>query len=295
VRADGGAAFVDAKNGTVAMNERGEFVVRSRMRPSFDRLPEYAAFAKEIPTWKYGEQVFAFESFDALTRYDWRFAMRDLFHLHTGKHDAEAGDRIRPSVAKIVATEASFPDLYPADVLAAAKTRGFGPGTTPVRIAREGDRLMISDGRNAPQQLGGKIAPALLDRFPIADGGIAYLSFDHELRAAGDPPKRVYSWAIKLWNDALDTIDLVYADAVQPLREHQRGGSGILDLHHTYPMGRVLLPNSDDQERAMVRVYAGAADAHTESLDFDLVTLLSEMAAGSARRESGQVYRPAPV
>jgi hypothetical protein len=258
--ADGGYSFVDAKNGTLAMNENGEIVLRSRMR-----LP---------PDHKYGEQVLKFPNLEALYAYDFSRATQD---------------------AKTVATEQTFRELYPAELLPVNPKRGFGPGTTPVRIERRGDSLFVSEGKHAPQLFAGKVPPDLSDRLPIKDGAVVYLSFDHELRVLEDrrgdilAPKRVYSSTLKLWNPQLDRIDLVYGDAVQPLLPHQRGGSGIVDLHHTYPMGRVLVT---DGERTVVRVYAGAADAHTESYDFDLAALLAEMAEGSDRRRNGQVYRP---
>lgn len=275
-----GYRFVDAKNGTLAMNEQGEIVLRSRMR-----LP---------PDHKYGEQVLKFPNLEALLSYDFSRA---------------------PNEMKTVATEATFKELYPAELSPVTPKRGFGPGTTPVRIERRGDSLFVSDGKFAPQKFAGKVPPDLSDSmpiigsragkavppedtsqsYPIADGAVVYLSFDHELRVLEDrrddvvAPKRVYSSTLKLWNPELDRIELIYGDAVQPLMPHQRGGSGILDLHHTYPMGRVLVEEGD---RTVVRVYAGAADAHTESYDFDLAALLAEMAEGSERRASGQVYRP---
>ena len=104
-------------------------------------------------------------------------------------------------------------------------------------------------------------------------------------RADVEAVKRVYSASIKLWDKSLTSIDKVFADAVQPLLPHQRGGSGILDLHHTYPMGRVIVDG-------LVRVSSGECDAHTASYDFDVMALLLEMANGGAREASGQVYRP---
>ena len=149
---------------------------------------------------------------------------------------------------------------------------------------------------------------ALSAQFPVADGGVVHLTFDHEVRycvdrrssAAGsdvdnavndvnavDAVKRVYTASIKLWDASLTTVKKVYADAIQPLAPHQRGGSGILDLHHTYPMGRVII--GDD--KPVVRVTSGECDAHTASYDFDVMKLLTEMSDGGAREQSGQVYR----
>lgn len=73
----------------------------------------------------------------------------------------------------------------------------------------------------------------------------------------------------------------------KPIRPHQVGLSGILDLHHAaYHMGVMLLPEESD--RCTVRVTAGEADAHTASYDWDLTKLFAELSS-SERRESGQV------
>jgi hypothetical protein len=72
---------------------------------------------------------------------------------------------------------------------------------------------------------------------------------------------------------------------------HERGyHSGIADLQHVYPMGREIIANSGGG--AKIRVSLGASDAHTEVVMVDPIQLLMEMAPGSARRKSGQVYSP---
>jgi hypothetical protein len=44
-----------------------------------------------------------------------------------------------------------------------------------------------------------------------------------------------------------------------------------------------------------VQLSLGVSDAHTELVEVELVTLLKEMAPGSERRASGQVYGIDPV
>lgn len=278
--------FVDAKNATVAQNTRGELVVRSRMRPDFGALPP------EQPRWDYGEQVFVFASWDDLTGYDWRNGLDDLF--------GTAGDeaRIRPLEAKVIATERSFSELYPAELLPETPKLGFGPGTAPLMLTRRDDTLWVSEGPGSEAHFAGKFSHILSDQLPIGDGETKFVTFDHDLRVLedrrfGEPAKkRVYTGTVKLWSEGLDTLELVYAQAMQPRAEHTYRGTGILDLHHTYPMGRVLAGHPEDPARTITRIYAGAADAHTESVELDLVTLLSEMAEGSERRASGQVAPP---
>jgi hypothetical protein len=122
------------------------------------------------------------------------------------------------------------------------------------------------------------------------------LTFDHEIRffeqrlGATRFCKRHYSAAVKLFDPSLTRVELYYADVIQPKTPEERGlDSGIIDLQHVYPMGRSLLEVND---RGIVRVFAGASDAHTTVYDFDLLKLLTEMADDSPRRKSGQVYCP---
>jgi hypothetical protein len=285
-RTSDGFSFLDAKNAVVAMNEDGQLVVRTRFRPS----PNDPAFSgSAVKPWGYGEQVFVFSSFADMQAYDWSHALEDLL-------GAASEDRVRPLAAKIVAVDDTLKELYPKELLAKGKGKGFGPGAPPVRVRRVGDEIFLSEGKGAREMKIGVVPRELRDRFPIADGGVSHLTFDHEVRycvdrrasSQGDVDavKRVYSASIKLWDRSLTKIEKIYADAVQPLDAHQRSGSGILDLHHTYPMGRVIAGD----ERPVVRVSSGECDAHTASYDFDVMALLVEMADGGARERSGQVY-----
>lgn len=292
LKADGGYAFLDAKNAVVATNEDGHLVVRTRFRPQSDD-PAFAAHPGVKP-WGYGEQVFVFTSFDEMQSYDWSHALDDVLAGHAGRL-AQVEGRVRPLQAKLIAIDDTFHELYPKNVLAPGKGKGFGPGTAPVRVRRVGDEVFLSEGKGAPERNIGVVPASLQKTFPLADGAVTHLTFDHEVRYcvdrrasdAGpvDAIKRVYSASIKQWDAQLTTLKRVYADVIQPLQRHQRTGSGILDLHHTYPMGRVIL-------NGLVRVTAGECDAHTASYDFDVMQLLAEMADGGAREATGQVYRP---
>jgi hypothetical protein len=270
-------------------------VVRTRFRPQADD-PAFAAH-KSVKPWAYGEQVFVFASFAQMQSYDWSHALDDVLAAQDGSVSQDA--RVKPLTAKLVAVDDTYRELYPREILTPGKGKGFGPGAPPVRVRREGDVVYLSEGKGAKEQKLGVIPEALRATFPVAAGDVVHVSFDHEVRycddkrasAAGDvvATKRVYSASIKLWDASLTTVKKVFADAIQPLALHQRSASGILDLHHTYPMGRVIV---GDDEAALLRVTSGECDAHTASYDVDVMALLGEMADGGAREQRGQVYRP---
>ena len=72
-----GYTYVDAKNGTIAVNELGQIVVRTRLRPDFD-----SSFIKSLAgaqRWKYGEQIFVFSDWTHFQSYNWNDALIDLF------------------------------------------------------------------------------------------------------------------------------------------------------------------------------------------------------------------------
>jgi hypothetical protein len=289
-------AGLDAKNGVLYQNDAGEIVLRSRMR-GFDLCPSYA------------EQVWVFANWSDFLAYqkDWKGWHEDLsegFH-NAGRVEPRA-DRVRPLRANVVATEASFPELYDEQRLAAKKTqapgesphyRGFGPGTRPVRLEREGDKLYFSDGPSSPKHYAGTIPLRQRDRFVLGDGEVKTLTFDHQLRVLEldvdglTIPRRVYTGSFKLWNADADRIELIYADALQPVTPHSRGG-GIADLEHVYPEGWVEVPGKSKDDPARVALYCGVADASTERTELDLVTLLLEMSEGSKRWATGQVGPP---
>jgi hypothetical protein len=292
---DGSWSIVTAKNGVIAENELGQIVVRTRMIPDFARSPEYAAVADRVAPWKYAEQVFVFDRLEDFRSYDWRFALDDLFVGELAERSTAGGERVRPVQAKIVARDDSFREFYRPSSIDPAGPRGFGPGTRPVRIERREDRLFASDGKGGSERCFGVVPEADLASFPLAEGAVAYLTFDHELRSLRDVrdgvviPKRVYTASARLWDPTLTRIQLVYGHLLQPRTAHERGRTGVLDLHHVYPMGLTI---SERRGRPVVRVYCGAADAHTTSYDVDLMQLLLEMSAGSRRRALGQVYSP---
>ena len=284
-----GKSAVDAKNAVVSHNELGQIVVRTRMRPDFK-----AADVKQLAggkSWAYGEQVFVFQDEAALRAYDWSHALEDLFQPGT------AAGRVRPVSARVLVTDAQLHEAQDDPRVLAAKGKGMGPGTQPVRVRRQGDELWVSEAHGAPEHRAGVIPRRQRAGYPLADGEVKYVAFDHEIRWFGDHrddatfTKRHYSMSVKLFDASLTRIDGYYADVVQPTRRYERGGgSGILDLHHVYPMGRTLGARGG---KTVVRVTGGASDAHTPLYEFDLVKLLGEMGAGSPRRASGQVYVPA--
>lgn len=285
-KADGNYRFVDAKNATITQNEKGNIVVRPRLRPDFGDAEVKALF--DGKSWKYGEQAFVFEDMKSFEAYDWNNALEDL----AGKGPA---DRVgsKPLQAKMLITDKDLKELYKDPRVDPSKGKGLGPGTPPVRVVRRGDKLFVSDGKNAPEHFAG-LADASLG---LKDGEATYIAFDHEIRYFQDKrgddsfTKRHYTMSIKQFNPELDKIEAYYGDVIQPRNPAELGvNSGIADLQHVYPMGREVLV--DDQGLATVRVSMGISDAHTELVRVDIARLLKEMAPGSAQRRSGQVYRP---
>jgi hypothetical protein len=230
-----------------------------------------------------------FDDLEHLQRYDWRNALDLVLAAELGVEPMSPPRQTDPLSAKLVMTERSLADFYDESLAVKDKPIGFGPGTRPLRLERRGDQLLVSDGPGAKQYAAGRIE----DDSVLRDGEVVHLSFDHKLRYLFEPEsgaqKRVYSGSITLWEKDLETVRLLYDDVVQPVRPHQVGLSGILDLHHAaYHMGVMLLPQGDG---CTVRVTAGEADAHTVSYDWDLAKLLAELAS-QERRASGQVYLP---
>jgi hypothetical protein len=159
------AGLVDAKNATIAFNEQNQVVVRTRLRPDGEKR------------WKYGEQVFVFNNFQDFQNYDWKHGLDDLA---AGKPSGAAapGDRVRPFLAKELLRDSDIKETYPDPRIVHEKGKGMGPGTPPVRVYRKGNELFISDGKNATDHSAGKVPPD----FPLQDGQVTYLSFDHEIR-----------------------------------------------------------------------------------------------------------------
>lgn len=286
-RTDDGWAFVDAKNGTIAQNEAGEIVVRTRMRPDFSN-PTVKAMAGD-KTWQYAEQVFVFKNWQAFKVYNWNDALVDLF----GKRgqiptESSAG----PSLSKIIILDKDLkenlishdPNLV-VEVRSKAnpnaKGKGLGPGTRPLRIQRKGNRLYTSDGPGMTEHDAGKIPADRLAGFALADGGVTYLTFDHEIRYVKQKVngqnllRRHYSASLKFFDASLTNIISYRPDAIQPKTKYELGfNSGITDLLHVYPMGFVITKSGNS---SVARVYAGASDAHTTIYDFNILQLMLEM------------------
>ena len=247
---------IDAKNGTLDENEAGEIVLRTRMR-GFPLCPGYA------------EQVWVFKDWDHFVEYQrgwngWEQALEEG-HRNGGPIDQVPG-QVRPLRAKIIATEETFPEFYPRELLSRGEPaeeggpekhfRGFGPGTRPVRFERQGNDLYFSGGRHDQLSWAGEIPENLRRGFPIPAGEVRRLPFDHQLRALDVPvyrtlrsqlgmavelqgaavPRRMYPGCAKLLSASGDAIELLYCDLVQPLNASARGG-GIADLEHVYPEG----------------------------------------------------------
>jgi hypothetical protein len=285
--ADGHYSFVDAKNGTIARNEKGEIVLRVRLRPDFgNKQIQKLAGNRQ---WHYGEQVYVFKDWNEFRRYDWKHSLEDLFQP---KNTSGAANRIRPVEAKEILRDTDLVEHYKDARVMLEKGKGMGPGSIPVRIRREGNKLFISDGKGATERYAGTIPKNARDRFVVGDGEVKYLTPDHEIRYFSENgfTKRHYTASFKLFNDDLTKMELYYADAIQPITLRERGvTSGIPDLQHTYPMGRTIVPGKAGR-KAKVRIFSGTSDANTSEYEMDVLNFLLEMSPGSERRLSGQVY-----
>ena len=281
-----GILAIDAKNATIAFNEEGQIVVRTRLRPDF-KSAEIQAMAGSSH-WNYGEQVFVFKDFEDFSKYDWNHCLEDLFAKAPIQED-----RVRPLSSKVILRDSQIKELYKDARVLPGKGKGMGPGTPPVRVVRRGNQLFVSDGKNAAEVAAGKVPKG----FPLKDGEVTYLTFDHEIRyfkdtrKTGEFVKRHYSLSVKQFDPSLTKIKAYFADALQPRELHELGyNSGIADLQHVYAMGREVIVGPDGVAR--VRVSLGVSDAHTEMVEVDILSLLMELAPGSTRWKTGQVYRP---
>jgi hypothetical protein len=287
LRPDGGYSFVDAKNGTMTRNEKGEIVVRMRLRPDFgDEQIKKIAHGN---SWHYGEQVFVFKDWNEYRHYEWKHALEDLFQP---ANTAGAAKRVHPTTAKEIIRDTDLVEMFKDERVYAPKGKGLGPGSIPVRVRREGDKLFISDGVGAKEQYAGVIPKDSRKSFILKEGEVKFLAPDHEIRYFKEKGflKRHYTASFKLFDDTLTKIDAYFADAIQPITLRERGvTTGIADLQHTYPMGRTIVPGKAGS-KAKVRIYSGTSDANTSQYDLDPLKMLIEMSEGSERRASGQVY-----
>jgi hypothetical protein len=299
---------VDAKNGVITQLDDGSIVVHTRFRVEPGDDPVYKALKEEygerVPTWKYSIQAFKFKNYEDFRAYDWEHSMDDLLGQELGLAAKTPVGRVVPQT-KIVLKDDQVKDFIPEHLRVPGKPLGMGNGARRVRLSREDDKIFASFHKNSPPHYMGDVPAELRapGKFALAQGEVSYLAPDHQLGYFQDLKpgtsesrgvKRVYSGMMSLYDKDAMNLKAVYANVIQPLRPHQVSGTGgILDLNHAaYFMGNTLVRDPNNAGRHVMRAYAGAADAHAESFDFDLVKLLSEMSPGSAQRRSGQVYRP---
>ncbi|MEK7355154.1 MAG: hypothetical protein AAB250_01800, partial [Bdellovibrionota bacterium] len=223
---DGQMLYVDAKNATIAKNDAGQIVVRTRLRPDFKH--PYVQRLAEGDRWDYAEQVFVFTDWAHFRSYDWNDVLVDLF----GKRGVVTTTSQPPLIAKIIIRDTEMKEHLqsndPKVKIATNKPKGMGPGTRPLRFDREGDVLYGSDGPGAPRRPLGRIPKTLLQNFPIADGKVIYMTFDHEIRyfyqkaMEADLRRRHYSGSNKVFDSTLWKMTDYLPDVVQPKTEHER-------------------------------------------------------------------------
>jgi|GEM_PF-3122863 len=290
LREGGGHTYIDAKNAVITRNEAGEIVVRTRFRPDF-KDPEIQKIARGR-SWKYAEQVLVFPSIEAMQAYDWKYALEDLFD---SKMASGPRDRVRPRIARSILEDKDLVELFDASDVIAEKGKGLGPGSAPYRVERRGDRLFISRGKNAPAYPEPETLPP---GFPMKDGEITYIAFDHEVRYLRDVrmgkkfTKRHYSVSAVEFTTDLTEIKTYYSDVLQPkdALELNSGSSGIADLQHLYPMPGDVIP--DAQGHAITLQPLGSSDASVEMTKISFTRLIPEMHSPS-RIASRQVRRTA--
>jgi hypothetical protein len=271
--------FIDAKNATIAQNDFGQIVVRTRLRPDFNKEEINRLFGKN--KWQYAEQVFKFRNFEHFESYNWNDAIVDL--LNKRGIEPTSSD-VAPLLAKTIILESDLKEhLRTTDEntrLTPNKAKGLGPGTRPLRVQRRGDELLISDGPGSSNVAINKLSAEQIPKMKIKDGETIYLTFDHEIRYYDQVVdgvtlvRRNYTASIKVFSRTLTTLVGYMPDVIQAKESAERGlDSGILDLQHVYPMGFTIHNSAAGDSR--VRVYAGASDAHTTAYDFDIAALLS--------------------
>lgn len=277
---DGHMLFVDAKNATIAQNDHGQIVVRTRLRPDFKH--PYVQRLARGDKWDYAEQVFVFENWNHFRSYDWSDALVDVFN----RRGTEATSSARaPLIAKTIIRDTDLKENLrsndPKVRIASEKPKGLGPGTRPVRLERRGNEILVADGAGAEAVSIGQIPQPLVASFPVKDGQSVFVTFDHEIRyvyqTVGNAKlrRRHYSASIKIFDDSLANMIGYLPDVIQTVTPAERGlNSGILDLQHVYPMGWVIAQGKTG--KPVVRVYAGASDAHTTVYDFNMIRLLAE-------------------
>lgn len=282
MRADGSIRVVDAKNGIVARNEDGKIVVFTRYRPDFGD-PEIHKLAGDTK-WGYADQVFVFEPGD-FEKYDWSHALEDLF----GKGGGEK--RVRPLQAKVLFTDKDLKERLTDPRILKEKGIGFGPGTPLTRLRREGNKLYAAEYAGAPE-IQQAIPPSALHSFYLKEGEIQYFSFHHQARYFDQSGfvKRNYSAPAVFFDRTMTEVRAYYADAIQPLSASERSGGGVLDLHGIlYLMGRRIDLEGD---RMVLSAVGGGNDTRTVEVTVSIMQLLLEMAPGSERWNSGQIYIP---
>ena len=244
------SAVVDAKNGLIMTNAKGELRLHSRHRYQAEdpRLPDGFTPAP------YAEQSFPLPAGFPASQPDWPALMSRL-----AEHETLRSDRLEEHYAAAKGDPGAL--------------KGLGPGAQPVRIRRRGGRLFVSEGWGFPWVEAGALPrPA---RAHLKNGRSYFLGFDHEIRTLrmGGKTKRVYTLSVKLWDPSLDKVLAYGADLVQPSRPWETENPGIPDLWHVYPTGRVL--NQD----GTVDTWEGAADANVVRRRWSLPTLLAELRA----------------
>jgi len=241
--------FVDAKNGIILPNSRGDLRMHARHRYQADdpRLPE--GFRPS----DYAEQSFPLGADFLGKEPDWTALMS-----RSSEHEVLRAEGLK--------------EHYPKESLWPGSGKGHGPGAQPVRIQRRGTRLYVSEGWGHAWIYAGEV-PKQVRRL-LSNRKTRFVSFDHEIRflKVRGKRKRVYTLSVKLWGQDLDRILAYRADMVQPKGEYETSNPGVPDLWHVYPTGRVVRGDGS------VDTYEGAADANVMRRRWDLPRLLSEMA-----------------
>ena len=284
---DGSWIFVDAKNASLTRNHEGQLLVDTRLRPDF-KHPYIQSLFGDLQ-WQYAMQTFAFKGLAELKAYDWRWSLVDL--ARPGNTEGPPG-RVRPAWSKVQLRNQQMPQLFHDPRVVAAKSGGVGWGSQAIWVERRGNELWFGEQPGQALQKAGRIRTGLLEHHRLQDGEGELWNFGHSILYFKENGFliRHYSTLLVVRDGSGKSVKAVFDKISQPIRLYERGyPSGIVDLQHTYPMGRTL---DVQQSRGKVRSYEGTSDAHTARKDYDILTLDEEMQSGSPRWTSGQIFKP---
>lgn len=305
LRPDGSLDAVDAKNGVFFKRQDGKIVLSTRFRFDYNQSPVYQAwhsrYGDRVPKSDYAIQSYVFDSPEQMFRYfEGKSGDQVLQDLYVG-HFKKRPDSQDPA---FTATAGTFRKNYPLKLLVKGGHEGFGNGAQPRELFRRMGKVYMLDSQGVERLVGVAPTGKAGRKFVLQENDHAYFSPMHDLATLADvDPQtgkkiRNIRWYEGMFGLSRDgrKFDVIFGSVVQPREVHQIGQTGILELHHAgYFMGSYLVPTGRKirgEDLYLLRTTSGAADAHTETHDWNMAEVLKAMSLGSQEWNSGQVYRP---